>query len=128
LDWWRGLLGKGGCALGMGILSKYSDMPRGGDRYAHCMASCRIKNTCKSNGAAVTAGFAKEVYDLAVCLTTWNESYCYSAFQKSDFADNKKGRACPPDKSCEDNCKDLKGAPEPPGGPFQHWPPRIVVF
>src|SRR5512140_2977999 len=64
LRWWEGLLGKGGCALAMGIISKYSDMPKGGDRYAHCMASCRISKYC-GNGTAATAGFMKEVYDLA---------------------------------------------------------------
>ena len=122
--WWEGVIGKGGCALGMGVISRYGDMPKGGDRYAHCMASCRIKKHC-GNGTAATAGFMKEVYDLAICLATWNENYCYSAFQKSDFADNKMGRSCPPEKSCQDQCNGLIGATEPPGGPFEHWPPKV---
>jgi hypothetical protein len=119
LDWWGGLVGKGGCALGLGIASRFTDMSKGGDRYAHCMASCKIKKSCGS-GAAAAAGFGKEVYDLVICLATHNANYCYSAFQPNDLDDNKKGRSCPPKKSCEDNCSDLKGKPDLPGegGPF----------
>jgi hypothetical protein len=120
-DGWRSLLGKGGCALAFGILSRYADMPQGGDRYAHCMASCRISKYC-SKGTAVSAGAAKEVYDLLVCLVTWNADYCYSAFQSSDFEDNKLGRDCPKDKTCVEQCDQQRKRKEGPPGPFYPWP------
>jgi RHS repeat-associated protein len=112
---------KVGCALRAGKAAREKYLAANGTRYTHCMASCEIAKQC-GRGASAAAGLAKELADLARCLLTNSSDYCYSAFQPSDDADNKQGRNCPPNESCEDRCKDLKGAPEAPPGPFNTTP------
>jgi RHS repeat-associated protein len=109
---------KGVCSAAEGWVAK-NDSPPDKTRYAHCLASCRIKKQC-GRGAAVAAGFLKELKDFVSCMASsgHDKDHCYSAFQPKDFEDNKTGRSCPPEKSCEEHCKDLMNQPEPPPGPF----------
>ena len=106
-----------GCPLRVGKAASQKYLQAHGTRYTHCMASCEIAKEC-GKGVSKAAGWAKEMADLVRCLMSHSPDYCYSAFQPSDEADNKQGRDCPPDESCEDRCKDLKGAPEAPPGPW----------
>lgn len=126
-DAWEALkwLYKGPCGLGVGYWASTNYFKRQGDaRYAHCMVSCKIAEWCGKD-TAVVAGVAKEFYDLITCayqgLRTgkWDSPQCRSAFQPSDFKDNAQGISCPKDKSCQDQCNDLKGAPDDTSpGPF----------
>ncbi len=125
-DAWEALkwLYKGPCGAAVGgIASKIYFKSQADTRYAHCMVSCKIGKWCGKDTAAA-AGVAKEFYDLITCayqgLRTgkWDSPQCYSAFQPSDFKDNAQGINCPKDKNCQDQCKDLKGAPEADPGPF----------
>ncbi len=95
----------------------------GKTRYAHCMVSCQIADNCRKD-AAIAAGVAKEFYDLAKCVAQglrrgkWDSPQCESAFQPSDFKDNAQGINCPNDKSCAEQCQDLKNKGEAAPGPF----------
>jgi RHS repeat-associated protein len=138
-DAWEALkwLYKGPCGAAVGgITSRIYFKSQADTRYAHCMVSCKIAKWCGKDTAAA-AGVAKELYDLITCayqgLRTgkWDSPQCYSAFQPSDFKDNAQGINCPKDKSCQDQCKDLKGAPEADPGPFYKINEKdvaIVIF
>lgn len=115
---------KGACGLAVGVVaSKIYFKSQADTRHAHCMVSCKIATFC-GRDTAVAAGIAKEFYDFVVCayqgLRTgrWDSPQCYSAFQRSDFEDNAHGIRCPDTKSCAEQCKSLKGAPEAEPGPF----------
>ena len=86
---------KAGCAAGiaLGVLRGEQMQPSPRWRYAHCMASCLIARACGQTTAKV-AGFAKEVIDLLKCSFSLgtDKGACGSAFQPSDFQDNKRGR------------------------------------
>jgi hypothetical protein len=106
------------CVLGEGWKAK-RDAQRTGQnwtRYAHCLASCRIAKRC-GKAVAYGAGYGKEVWDLFRCALG-SEEHCHSAFQPEDLRDNKRGIDCPSEKSCEEQCGNLVGMPEPPPGPF----------
>jgi RHS repeat-associated protein len=106
------------CALMEGFRAQREAQATGKNwtRYAHCLAGCRIAKECGKLTAHV-AGLGKEIWDFIRCFSG-SKDHCYSAFQRADFADNKQGMDCPKGKSCEQQCESLKGAPEPPGGPF----------
>jgi len=90
----------------------------------NCMASCNIKKNC-GLGWAIGAGIGKEYWDLIKCVMG-NDDSCRSAFQLSDFDDNKKGLMCPKDKDCASQCAGLEIEVESnvPGGPF-NWLRKI---
>lgn len=94
-----------------------------GWRWAHCWASCVIAKDCGGATVASRSGLVKELLDLLRCggeiLRTRTRSgpYCESAFQPSDFEDNRFGLQCPEEVPCEDHCKDLIDEPAP-SGPF----------
>ncbi|MEM9553169.1 MAG: RHS repeat-associated core domain-containing protein [Acidobacteriota bacterium] len=91
----------------------------GHTRYQHCMGNCLITKRCKTGRAgAVAASLAKEFGDVYRCVVQRQAGNCNSAFQPKDFEDNERGRDCPRDQSCEDRCKSLLEAREPPAGPF----------
>ena len=101
----------------------YQWMERGeaqGWRYAHCMASCESAKWSTS-WASNLMGVANEARQTVNCLTSSVE--CHSAWAKQDFDDNRQGRACPANKSCEEQCKDLKGENKTRDqyGPFYGW-------
>lgn len=90
------------------------------DRYAHCLASCLIAKTCGQD-AAKAAEDAKERLDLFLCYQVGRQGNCESAEQKTDYADNARGRdhakSCP-SVDCRWACNDLKG--KGPGDPGPH--------
>ena len=90
-----------------------------GTRYAHCWASCKIRKECDLQ-TAIDWEKIKEDYDYTVCKTGLKtfEKNCDSAYEQHDYDDNFLGRACPLNKSCEEQCKDLSGEKEPPPGYF----------
>ena len=125
---------KGLCAatIAMDVLKERENMADPRWRHAHCMASCRISQLC-GNGTAVAAGLAKEFVDLVRCLKDKimtgrsDTGACYSAFQPSDFKDNEQGRSCPNDKTCDEQCDDLKDKVDGPPGPFYEPDTPILI-
>ncbi|MHB8798960.1 MAG: RHS repeat domain-containing protein [Thermoanaerobaculia bacterium] len=99
--------------------------------WAHCWASCKLTKECGGPQFAWAFGFGKEVADFAKCSAiammgggTFSGA-CESAFQPSDFADNKTGRTCPSNTPCEDRCAPLAGRDSTPGpffGSGMGWP------
>jgi RHS repeat-associated protein len=92
--------------------------------WAHCWASCRISKECGNPGVALVAGFGKEVSDLIQCGmelfgtgadATGFGDHCKSAFQESDFRDNRRGIDCPPNKTCDSQCGPLLKTDSMPG-------------
>jgi len=104
------------CTLSEGFKAKRENEKNETWRYAHCMASCNIKQKC-GLGWAIGSGIGKEYWDLGRCLLG-NDDSCHSAFQPSDFKDNLTGLVCPKDKDCASQCKDLKEMRDTRGGPF----------
>jgi RHS repeat-associated protein len=111
------------CSLRIAREAREAAIPGNDWRWAHCWASCRIARECGGASVATTFGFLKELADAARCLV---DAYgrpgfgdkCASAFQPEDFVDNKRGRDCPPEKTCDDECRDLFNVQPPPPGPF----------
>ena len=95
---------------------------KGHPRYAHCMASCYLVKRCGGTGLAWSAGITKEFQDLYTCIKTGSRASCNTAFQPSDLRDNTLGRACPKNRSCEDQCQGLRNEPDAPPGPFYRRP------
>lgn len=128
---------KAACGALVGAIASMTDFKKqSDDRYAHCMASCKIAQWCGKD-TAVAAGVAKEFYDLVSCIHQalrtgkWDSPQCESAFQPSDFKDNARGIACPKDKTCQEQCNDLKSAPPASPGPFYNLNERnisILIF
>jgi hypothetical protein len=117
------------CALVIGLAER-STVGSVNARYAHCMASCKIKKAC-GNRTAKEAGLAKELWDLASCILRRSADHCFSAFQPTDSDDNKQGRTCPRGKSCEEQCRDLMDAADNVPGPFdglQYWPILVTTM
>ena len=106
-----------------------------GWRWAHCMASCEITKNCGGKPVAEALGFGKEILDLARCVRDTLRfgiaigDYCQSAFQKTDFDDNRFGRDCQLRQSCQDRCKGLQFAPDNPEdfGPLFGLPGPSVI-
>ena len=114
------------CLATAGLTTFWKWIPRGGgQRFAHCYASCMAKK-CGGPGLAVTLGIAKEVFDLEVCkrlegstlLGRVRKKHCDSAYQPSDLADNGLGLRCPDNVPCETQCGGLFGQPDPPPGAY----------
>jgi RHS repeat-associated protein len=92
--------------------------------YAHCYASCQIKKRCSAQfGAAagtamsMAGGALKEHYDMGACLVKGDQGRCDSAYQPSDYDDNRRGYTCPANQDCATRCEALKNSMNPPG-PF----------
>ncbi len=97
----------------------------GHPRYAHCMASCNLVKQCGSKAAAFLTGYGKEFLDVLDCVRTSAAVSCNTAMQPSDLEDNKKGRSCPKDKPCADQCNDLADKPDGDPSPLYYWWPVI---
>jgi hypothetical protein len=111
------------CALKYGSKAKERGKVLGW-RWAHCWASCEISKNCYGEGVAGLFGFAKEISDSVKCLidaTTHTFGFgdaCWSAFQASDFRDNKFGFTCPSGTSCDERCEIFMNADETQPGPL----------
>ena len=81
---------------------------RGGWRYAHCMAACRIRKECRvPKGVIWGAGVANEALQVIKCKSI-NPKDCASAWSDTDFDDNKTGFTCPTHVPCGERCSAQK--------------------
>lgn len=120
----------GGCSIAPALKAAFVRLSRGaGLRWAHCYASCEI---AQCGGARLSEDLAmrKEFFDLKICLVVpragffgvIKDKHCRSFYQPFDFEDNKRGRDCPQNKSCEDQCQRLFGQSDPEGGVATGYP------
>ena len=124
VPWIPNMNSPGQCEVFWGYLYAKQQGDRWGWPYAHCMASCLISQFCGGQTASKAAGLGKEILDVARCAFTGDQGSCDSAWQPSDWDDNRTGRSCPKNKSCWEQCEPLKGrkgASAPPPGPFAGW-------
>ncbi len=118
------------CLVTTGIATAWSWIAlQSGPRFAHCYASCLLAK-CGGQNLAIQMGANKEFFDLAVCkgllgepfdslVTPVRSKHCHSAFQASDFEDDRHGLTCPEKTSCDERCGRLRSLPDTAGGPFE---------
>ena len=102
------------CSYAMGdLVNRHYRPNENNNRYAHCLASCIIKQVCPGGGAtAWLAGLGKEVWDVGQCRLGGRKASCDSAFERQDFIDNAFGRECPANQTCLQRCASLKDQPD----------------
>lgn len=88
-------------------------------RLQHCLGNCLITKYCPGRSfTAWAASSAKELSDLWKCKINGLQGNCDSYWQPEDFKDNRAGRACKPERSCEEHCSGYEVFEEPSPGPL----------